>query len=78
MSSVPKEYCNRVLLPLCKEMTFSILQVLAREALGRTGTIQGKVAIGIACQPVKSGPVVEFLAQGVRHNSEGKHGEACS
>jgi hypothetical protein len=41
-------------------MTFSILQFLAGEAPGRTGTIQDKIAIWTTHQSVKNEPVLDF------------------
>jgi hypothetical protein len=42
------------------ERTFPILQFLAGEVSGRTGTIQDKIAIWSAHQPVKNEPAVDF------------------
>jgi hypothetical protein len=47
--SIQKGYYNLVLLPLPKEVTLFNLQILAREAHGRTGTIPGKIAIWTSC-----------------------------
>jgi hypothetical protein len=42
------------------EREFPILQFLAGEVLGRTGTLQDKIAIWAAHQPVKNEPAVDF------------------
>jgi hypothetical protein len=75
--SVPKGYYNLVLLSFRKEMTLFILQILAWEAPRWTGTIQGKVAIWTAFQPVKVNLQLGFPTQGVRHNLQGNLEEAC-
>jgi hypothetical protein len=41
-------------------MVFPILQFLAGEAPGRTGTIEDKNKIWVAHQPVKNEPVIDF------------------
>jgi hypothetical protein len=41
-------------------MTFPILQFLAGESSGQTGTIQDKIAIWRDHQPVKNEPVIDF------------------
>jgi hypothetical protein len=42
------------------ERVFPILQFLAGEASGRTGTIQDKIEIWVAHQLVKNEPAVDF------------------